>query len=275
MSDYFAENITALHYATSVTQKIKEIAAPIFSHTKINNFSYLKFYKNGDVLNLTTDKRWIEYRFDKKIKFKILFKDYLKDSKENTPYLYLWPEKTNDDLLNALQQYDIWNGCNIYIQNKEHIEVFSFACPIEETEMRNFYINNLDTLHRFILYFKDKSFDLIKNDKNNIIKTDIIFSFPSQQNFINSETSASLYKNIAPENVFINEDIYMTRRELECCSLLMRGDSIKIAANKLGLSPRTVETHINNVKHKTSCMTKTTLLDLINKNEWIFKTILE
>lgn len=142
--------------------------------------------------------------------------------------------------------------------------------------MKNFYINNTEILHRFILYFKDKSSDLIDNSReDNIIKTDLIFSDLLPENTKEVSTNEKFYKKTEPKNIFLNKNTYLTTRELECCSFLMRGDSIKIAGNKIGISPRTFETHINNVKKKTTCMTKNVLLDLLNKNEWIFKTILE
>src|SRR3990167_10679267 len=103
-----------------------------------------------------TEKKWIQFRFEEKIRYKILFKDHLADAKYDTPYIYLWTKNTEDPLLGALHHYNIWNGCNIYIASPNYIEVFSFAGSVENEGMQNFYINNLAMLKTFMVCFKER-----------------------------------------------------------------------------------------------------------------------
>lgn len=56
--------------------------------------------------------------------------------------------------------------------------------------------------------------------------------------------------------------ISFTKRESECLFLLARGATIKRMAQILGLSPRTVEMHVNNLKHKLGVSYKS---DLVQK----------
>lgn len=51
----------------------------------------------------------------------------------------------------------------------------------------------------------------------------------------------------------------LTKREYECLIHYVRGYTTKEIAKKLCISPRTVETHLSNVKQKTGCTTKSTL----------------
>jgi DNA-binding CsgD family transcriptional regulator len=59
--------------------------------------------------------------------------------------------------------------------------------------------------------------------------------------------------------------IDFTPRELDCIVLLMQGYTFKMIASKLGISPRTVETYIENIKQKTGCFSKGELIKFLQK----------
>jgi DNA-binding CsgD family transcriptional regulator len=274
--NYFDSNISALEYAREMVSLMKYITKPLFANTPINNFSFLRFDHQANLINLTTDIKWIEYRFDKKIKYQILFEKQLVNSSLNKPHMYLWPNIANNELMAALQNYGIWNGCNIYIPYADQIEVFSFASSISNTNMSNFYFNYFDFLNSFIIYFKNKlsSFDL-ENKKGVKIITDI--SFP----IINSDTNKSIKLNL-PTSSFISKSdkfeidngIYLSYKELECCYYRMNGYSYKAIANILHLSSRTIESHINSSKQKTNKATTDDLLQYLNEKRWFLNAVL-
>lgn len=54
--------------------------------------------------------------------------------------------------------------------------------------------------------------------------------------------------------------INLTHREMDCARLLIKGKKIKEIASAFNLSPRTVETHINNLKMKLDCRDKVGLI---------------
>ncbi len=58
-------------------------------------------------------------------------------------------------------------------------------------------------------------------------------------------------------------NIYLTRQEARCMICLLRGSSIKLAAHALGLSARTVEYYVNNIKKKLRCRTKAELIGAV------------
>ncbi len=57
------------------------------------------------------------------------------------------------------------------------------------------------------------------------------------------------------------ENIYFTKREVESLYYLMNGHTISSTAKTLGLSPRTVEFYVNNMKLKIKATSKTELLE--------------
>lgn len=276
-TNYFSNSANALDYSRAMVSVMKKLTEPLFANTCINNFSYIKFYQNNSVINLTTDINWIDHRFKENIKYKILFESELNNNFLDKPHMYFWPNETDDNLLGALHHFGIWNGCNIYIPNQNHIEVFSFASAIDKTNMHNFYVNNFHLLIQFILYFKNELSLMIdqESQKNKII-TDI--NFPLMNANINANDVITHKKNLIMgdiKRIQFDDNVYLTYKEAACCYFLNRGYSLKDISNKLSISARTVETHINNVKTKTNCYTKSFLLQMLNKKQWILNSIFE
>lgn len=58
------------------------------------------------------------------------------------------------------------------------------------------------------------------------------------------------------------EGIYLTQREAETMAHIILGKTIHATGEAMGLSPRTVEFYLNNIKYKLHCRTRT---DLISK----------
>jgi DNA-binding CsgD family transcriptional regulator len=66
-------------------------------------------------------------------------------------------------------------------------------------------------------------------------------------------------KNILP-GVEIN-NTYLSKREMECLRLTVRGHPAKHVAYQLGISRRTVEEYLNNIKFKLGVFSKSELID--------------
>ena len=69
-----------------------------------------------------------------------------------------------------------------------------------------------------------------------------------------------LEKQIISERYEIN-NVRLSKRETDVMHLLIRGNTAKQAAKKLFLSPRTIEDHIENIKIKTNCTSKSELVE--------------
>ena len=67
-------------------------------------------------------------------------------------------------------------------------------------------------------------------------------------------------------------NIYFTKRESECMLELLKGKSMKGIAEVLGLSSRTVEFYVKNMKRKVGCRTKFELIDIVRESDF-FKNL--
>lgn len=58
----------------------------------------------------------------------------------------------------------------------------------------------------------------------------------------------------------------LSPRQYECFQYLLKGYTAKMAARKMGISPRTVEWHINIIKDKLDCANKYEMIEYGHKN---------
>jgi hypothetical protein len=156
------------------------------------------------------------------------------------------------------KEFGFQNVFNIIYNKQNRIEKYTFANFDKDDDLTDFYLNNLDLLHRFILYFQFKTRNLTKEAFNNKAYVNINFNlFHINDKLLNQ-------KERDQRNLFIQEteitkiqvkdsnfNLYITKKELECLHLLAIGKTMKEIANVLNISSRTVEDHLNNIKFKT------------------------
>jgi len=65
------------------------------------------------------------------------------------------------------------------------------------------------------------------------------------------------------------EGVYFTKREAECLLYLVEGNTIVKTALIMGLSPRTVEFYVKNMKMKIGVTTKVQLLQRIERTDFM------
>ncbi len=140
-------------------------------------------------------------------------------------------------------------------KNKEY---FHFATEANLPSINNRYLQNLDVLNRFILYFKDK----ISSHKSLAKSHDYKFSISDQKaNFYTQTESVALDpSNLMQEFsltriAFNDQGDYLTHREFECLHWLSLAKTIDQIALLLNITTRTVNAHIANIKEKTGCYT--------------------
>lgn len=73
-------------------------------------------------------------------------------------------------------------------------------------------------------------------------------------------------KNIIPGSHICG--VYLSNQEIKCLRLLIGGKTIKLIGLQMGLSPRTIEYYLNNIKHKLHVKTKSELIEKVVQHIW-------
>lgn len=238
---------------TDISKIVKEICKNFFESYKfkINGFSYSRVFPDGSRSELWSDVQALNHTFFSK---KYISKIYTPDLYKNNEKMLLLEEKipffkedVQENYINQIyDQKILFNHDKPFIiidKGIEMVEYFIFYISNDSNFYYNFYLNHLDHMRTFIRNFKIKAASLInKADKNKVV-------MPWRK--------VKTYN----ENYLIkNKKHKITNREMIVLEYSIQGKTAKEIGEILGVSFRTVEAHISNIKNKFLCKTKTELI---------------
>jgi len=264
----FSTNLKAFKYAEATSRKIEEICTPLFLNLGFTIFAYIKVMPDGRMLHLNSNANWTKIFFEKEF--------YNEDdcfhrirslvSREGDR-TFILSGKPQGKHPSTLYEFNIWNTYSIYKKRENYVEGWAFGTSKYRENIIDIYLKNPSILHIFTLYFSEKAFDFTTNaEEYNLIRTERNLS---QIIDGNGSTINHFLHTILPNRFpikFKDKKIVFSKREIECLSLLSSGHSVKETAKILGLSPRTVEDHINKMKWKIRVYNKNELIKIYLDN---------
>lgn len=238
---------------------INRIDESLFSFQKfgITHFGNIRFFKNNTAHRIANNISWTNIFFENKF-YNAIDLDYFQNLTMNHSYyrvLFGEPLTKHDK---ALYEFGLWNFLLIYKKSPAHLDYWFFSGKPNDCKVIDFYLNNLQNLNDFISLFEISNQD--------------IFSVANKRNTYSPEGNSGIFSAqssiksliISTENIETNKtfiDVSFSQREQDCLFYISKGRSMKETAAYLGISPRTVETHINNMKKKTGYNSRSKLLD--------------
>lgn len=139
--------------------------------------------------------------------------------------------------------------------------MFSFSFDKDSDNKADFFLKNIPLFLKFIDFFRLQAVDLIDDkDRRKIAVFPNKFSIEADEDSLSIENFLSELNKPFLLKSFTGETVSLTRRESECFKIFLTNKSAKEIANILNLSPRTVELHISNIKHKLGVNYKNQLL---------------
>lgn len=126
----------------------------------------------------------------------------------------------------ARQKHNFAHVLFILVKHQGHLDTFSFATKPGNSQINNFYLNQKNLFIAFMENFYHQMAETL--------------------------TELSAHRFMMPGDIQLNSNPLLTLspRQKECAILLTEGDSTKEIAQKLSLSPRTVEYHIDAMREK-------------------------
>jgi len=254
----------ALEYNISQQQKIEQASDVLFNCYGIKFLIYKKVLANGNMVCIINHPAWRDFIFHNKIWISNSFDSIANEILSKGRYDYIWPRNPNKNDLTygSMFEYKINNGITMFKIIDNVIETFSFY---SDSDVLNFYLNEIFILDRFILYFKDKLYDVINNYNKNIL-------IPTHVNINNYKTSIKQEKyklfmqKTESKNLYTvlnGKEICFSRGEMNCMKYLIQGKSVKQTAQLMSLSPRTIHAYIYNAKDKINISSTTKLKEYI------------
>lgn len=178
-------------------------------------------------------------------------------------WLDLFPENAVSD---AKEHFGIDNGIHFSRKENDYVEAISYASKAKDLKAISRFVSNIDLLENFITYFKKRAATLIKKAcENRVVIPEIMKGYQkvNQELKLGPADRKAFLEKIGYNNVITK----LSLREYECLQLIAQGKTLKEVANLLMISPRTVETYVNNMKEKFGCVTKSQLLNVYWKSK--------
>ncbi|MDQ2994894.1 MAG: LuxR C-terminal-related transcriptional regulator [Pseudomonadota bacterium] len=251
------------------------ITYPLFKNTPISFFCYERIYDTGEALYLGTGPD---------LAAKIIAEDLLPTFEElnlfhtfglRTTFLSHHmplpagageadPEKYHK-LINCAGESKQYHALVIVDRQHDHYRmcIFSVSCNLQS--VFNFYLNIITQLEHFIDYFEHHADELIESRCQDSLlllpnyHRKVLLAEPDIKVPINFK---GLNFAIESPSKYLNKNQRITQRQMECLALIAEGHTMKTAAKKMHISPRTVEMHLRNIKEKHHVNTKRQLIEI-------------
>ena len=245
-------NISAYQYIEQLMPKLKSIYNPIIK-LNIKTFAYFKFFNNGRYLYLCNDLNWVKFcLFNVHNNEGTSLVHEISNVKKDDYHCFLWPIQKIDYLMSALYDFNIWNGLSIFKKTGDIIELWGFAADRQTENMQNFYIENIELLKSFAASFTLRTSDLIVSTNSNLAIYKDFKPLTNIDDYDRREIDAFIKATPIDKSPLITEkgEVFVSKKELQCINFLVNGKIPKQIASTLGISTRTVEKHLENIKHK-------------------------
>ena len=257
-------NRDAISYYQSASSVMEEFCRPLNDYFSIPLFVYFKVYRDGSYIFLSNNIKTTKEYCSKITHDLIYFHNYLENNQNRN--LILWPGNPTNRGMQLILNEGHWHGLNVVTQqNSNSIECCCFVSNRDNPQINELFIRHYNVLEKFAAHFKFINADIIDVSNQYRAKYKSYDFYLPEHQITNSKNTQKFLQTLGIDRGVLDTDgkfIKLTPRELECLKLINNGLSLKGIGNKLLLSPRTIEAHLNNIKHKTGYNSKNELIKL-------------
>lgn len=258
-----SQNKVAYDFFLSSYNEVNNICSNFKQHY-IHTFSYIRIWNDGKYINLSNHNK----EFSRRYFFDISRIDHQSISHfQNMPIdgkeLTVWNPYLNDPVCSLMREYNYKNGISILSKHKDYIELFGLCPSIS---------NNTATLINNVI--NNKSLYIALTNKFVANATPMINSWTEDKkaiftNHISLEQNRCLSEKDIKHNKYVilkicNNNVRFTHKEALCMAYLSKGFTAKQIGCYLGISNRTVEHHLSNIKLKSGYRYNAELLEFFH-----------
>jgi len=248
------------------TSKQLNSCSLLLKKINVTCFSYIKNFNNGKQIYLSTQPKWVEDYYNLEL--------YDSSDYEAEPVSYetgisLWsPDSGTPIRLHGRDYYNSNHGITIINKFSNHCEFFFFSGPANRPKMQEFFVNNIDLLEHFILFFKDKFHcelkklekcknPIVKESANNIQEKQINITTHSKRAFLEGTQIRQLTHKLN------SSPVRFSTQQTACIRALLENKTLPEIAHIMNLSKRTVESYVDAIKNKLNCHSLSELLHIV------------
>ncbi len=255
------------HYSLNISEDISSICEPLFKSHGIKHFTYFRCYDDGSAYTLISHRDVYSHHMNSEYIVAPNINDNLLDQK----FHYFAMPELEDGFSQAVYDYNslfsIKYPIYLFERYENYFDLFIYSHVSNNSSSINFFLNNMNILENFKFYFKDKAKKLINESQKNkiFLPNHMKPNFGGMRNILSKEKS----ETIIPKRFLIagnNGETYLSARELDTIQHLANGYTAKQTGKEAGLSPRTIESYLENIKHKLGVHKKSDIIKLVSNS---------
>lgn len=260
------------HLTFTAANDIADICRTYFNGYNLHYFNLARVYPDGRYFCLNTEPSWSVDAFIKDKQPVGNFMNYHATKDRICLPFSLGGEAfgwSNEYYVNAKQRYGFNKPLYIIKRYDTHIDSYFFDPHVPNLE--RLYIEDFQLFENFFFYFREQAADIINAADKRPLMTLDKYKIELRNREIQSQANNKQVRKFIHPKTYIfyyqGNIINLTPREYDCLRNLSHGMTAKISAKFLGISPKTVETHLSSVKRKSGLSTRGQLIDLFELNQ--------
>lgn len=251
-----------LYYQDKYTDSVSEMVYPFIDELKITFFSHVRVWHTGVFKSLMTETNLSRFYMEHKYPIRFsLGNNIILNS--GCYLLKNLPNLSSQQELNVTR--DKFNLDHlIYLVDKQPKwdDLFILATTPENGVFVNLVFNNLDFIKQGLHRYKYYARELLKKAPGMSYPSHYFMEQEKQYQYKLQMDRNILHKILLPLN---DMEVSISKQEYHCLGFLIQNRSVKEIAQLMNLSPRTVETYLNNLKSKLHCQNNSELIQFIHK----------
>lgn len=263
-------------FNTQHLEFVEKLCAPLETNFGIKNFGYRRFLPDGYSLGLNSCRDWQNHFCSHFLGKNIsLYEKEIGAVSNNKEHMFLRAGTPNkkSSYEGHLHQKGLWNSLALYLRHSGFIEGFYFTANISVPKDLSYYINQLDALSLFATHFSYKIGNIMAGTDAEKLYHPTIgkehYAKKAQGKI--PRALEDLLQGLQIEEFHLpigRRNVVISLREFQCLFFVSKGQTFKEVGKTLSLSPRTVESYINNLKSKTGANSKSELIKLYFKSPY-------
>jgi DNA-binding CsgD family transcriptional regulator len=251
-------------YFVKFSDRILAVTRPLKDHFGISFFGYHRIDMDGRYTVLTNRPDWVEDYIAKQLYHNDPFLQHPDNYSEGAClYSTIDADKEKRLFKSWGKKVQADEGMILIQKDANAVEFFIFAGH-QHHDFSRLYLNHLSLLRTYSMHFKQEMKPILFKQKDEGY-TLPISSTACQKNLIQPKIDLkkkeSFILSMGQEKVW-RQFFLLSPQEKECLKQIQQGKTIKETAAVLFLSPRTVESYLENIRNKIDCTSKQ---DLISK----------
>jgi DNA-binding CsgD family transcriptional regulator len=242
--------------------KIKRFSAPLVDYFGVSHFYFYRITNEGFYTGVGLNPEFGDYFFSENLPIITPFYRHPDNFESGIIFHKAIKDKKWENVLQiAEDKFKINFCCQLINKTNNGIEVFDFALNSPNPVQHMTFINELPLVKLFIDRFLKEfnPFSILENNQIDIAQI-IGPSFQKISPFVLSKKSQ---RDQFLEKMKIEVPGSLTKKEITIIEHLIKGFSASQIANAMILSKRTIEHHLERIKDKFFCHSKSDLIEKV------------